>query len=49
MCITSAADEVNGKVTQEKKKAWFVEECQEATRKMRCTDKSSRGEQEPKM
>jgi hypothetical protein len=33
MCITSAADEVIGKTPQERKKAWFDEECQEATRK----------------
>jgi hypothetical protein len=33
MCITSAADEVIGETPQERKKAWFDEECQEATRK----------------
>jgi hypothetical protein len=33
ICITSAADKVIGKAPQERKKAWFDKECQEATRK----------------
>jgi AAA+ ATPase superfamily predicted ATPase len=33
MCITSAADKVIGEAPEGGKKAWFDEECQEASRK----------------